>query len=96
VNVRRLDDIRLSVIGKACVKMDVEGFEMNALEGSIQFIERYEPELAICVYHKRDDIFKIPGFIKSINPKYRCILRGGGHMVCYATAGRSAPPPRRY
>ena len=88
VNIKRLDDMKLTVIGKPCVKMDVEGYEMKALAGAGQFIYRYEPELAICVYHKVDDIFRIPEFIKSINPKYRCILRGGLHMVCYATTGR--------
>ena len=85
VDVRRLDDMGLSVVGKACLKMDIEGCEMKALMGARQFIERHEPELAICVYHKANDIFRIPEFIKSINPKYQCILRGGVHMVCYAT-----------
>jgi len=88
VNVRRLDDMGLAVIGKACMKMDIEGYEMKALAGAGQFIERHEPELAICVYHKANDIFRIPEFIKSINPKYRCTLRGGPHMICYATTGR--------
>jgi FkbM family methyltransferase len=85
VSVRRVDDMNLSVIGKACIKMDIEGFEMAALGGARNFIERYEPELAICVYHRANDIFKIPEYIKSINPSYKCILRGGNHMVCYAS-----------
>ena len=85
VNVRRLDDMGLAVVGKPCMKMDVEGFEMKALAGAVQFIERHEPELAICVYHKANDIFRIPEFIKSINPEYQCILRGGLHMICYAS-----------
>lgn len=51
------------------VKMDIEGAEMNALRGMRKLIEENKPVLAICVYHLRDDYYKITDFIESILPK---------------------------
>jgi hypothetical protein len=64
--------------------MDIEGAELKALAGARKTIESYRPELAVCVYHLNNDIYEIPRYIKSINPGYRCVIRGGLHMVCYA------------
>ena len=38
-------------------------------------IERDRPGLAVCVYHKPDDIVAIPALIKSWNLSYRLYLR---------------------
>lgn len=57
------------------IKMDIEGFELNALKGFQNTIKRFTPKLAICVYHKFEDIFEIPLFINSINPSYKLYLR---------------------
>ena len=83
-----IDDLDISVRGKLCIKMDIEGFEMKALEGAKETISRYKPELAICVYHKNDDIADIPAFIRSIAPEYNTLLRCGSHMECYASVER--------
>jgi FkbM family methyltransferase len=83
--VINLDKVDLRVDGKLCIKLDVEGFELEALRGAIDTIRAYRPELAVCVYHKNDDVFEIPQMIKSILPEYKCILRGGWHMVCTAS-----------
>jgi len=57
------------------IKMDVEGAELPALEGAKNCIQRCRPLLAISVYHKPDDLIKIPDYIKSIMPAYRFYLR---------------------
>lgn len=70
------------------IKMDIEGAEMPALEGCKKTIEKYKPKLAICVYHKVDDLWKIPLFIKKLNPEYKLYLRHYSstfaETVCYA------------
>lgn len=57
------------------IKMDIEGAEMEALIGAMRTIERCKPKLAISVYHKEDDIWEIPYYIKKNYPWYKMYLR---------------------
>ncbi len=56
-------------------KMDIEGAEGSAIEGSKSIIKNYHPKLAISVYHKKDDFWKIPEQILSIRDDYKIFLR---------------------
>ncbi len=57
------------------IKMDIEGSEMAALAGAAETIRRFRPRLAISVYHKPDDIWQIPLYLKTVNPEYRFSLK---------------------
>jgi FkbM family methyltransferase len=75
------------------IKMDVEGFEMDALTGASRSIQAGQPVLTICVYHKPDDLWRVPLFIDAMSDAYRFFLRAhdeeGWDLVCYAVpAGR--------
>ena len=52
------------------IKMDIEGSEKSALEGAKKLINMYTPKMAICIYHLKDDFWKIPQQILAINPDY--------------------------
>ncbi len=52
------------------IKMDIEGSEVEALKGASKIIKEYSPTLAICIYHLKDDYWKIPLLIKDLNPLY--------------------------
>jgi FkbM family methyltransferase len=57
------------------IKMDLEGWEMNALRGAETIIRNNKPKLAIAVYHSAKDFREIPQFLLKINPRYRVFLR---------------------
>ena len=57
------------------VKMDIEGAEMEALQGAKHIIRTQHPKLAISVYHKPGDILEIPELILSYAPDYHFYLR---------------------
>ena len=72
------------------IKMDIEGAEYDALMGAKDAICRDKPLLAICVYHKRDDLLTIPKLIKSFSEEYSFYLRAYSRhsieIVLYAVA----------
>ncbi len=57
------------------IKMDIEGAEQEALKGCRKIIQTYKPKLAVCIYHKPDDLYKIPIMIKEMNPEYKLYVR---------------------
>lgn len=59
---------------RAFIKMDIEGSEKFALEGSKRLIEN-NSVLAVSVYHLAEDIWKIPLIIMNLNPNYKFFLR---------------------
>ena len=71
------------------IKMDIEGAEMNALRGAVYTIQNQKPRLAICIYHKPQDLYEIPIYIKSLVPEYRLYVRHHADLfaetVLYAT-----------
>lgn len=73
INVDRLDDLIDEKV--TFIKMDIEGAERNALEGMEKTIATYQPTLAISVYHRKDDLWKIPEQILNIRSDYDLYLR---------------------
>ena len=71
-----IDDLVARVIKGpvSFIKMDIEGAEVPALEGARKTIAEFGPKLAISVYHKPDDLFKIPALIKEIRNDYKFYL----------------------
>ena len=63
------------------IKADIEGFEQEALLGAINHIKNDHPRLLISVYHKNEDLWKIPKMIKEIDPTYKFYLRYHGGNV---------------
>lgn len=70
------------------IKMDIEGMELKALKGAANTIRKYQPHMAICVYHDLSHLWKVPLFLHSLNNKYKFYLRNyqimGLETVLYA------------
>ncbi|MCM1160035.1 MAG: FkbM family methyltransferase [Roseburia sp.] len=59
------------------IKMDVEGSEKETLLGAVNTIERHHPILAVCVYHKAEDLFVLFETVKELikENEYQFYLR---------------------
>ena len=80
IEVRAIDDMISEKV--TFIKMDVETAELESLKGAKKTIQKYHPKLAICVYHKPQDIIEIPLYIKEIVPEYKLYMR---HYSTHAT-----------
>jgi FkbM family methyltransferase len=57
------------------IKLDVEGAEIAALNGAGELIARCFPILAVSLYHKPQDLWKIPEVINILSKDYRLYIR---------------------
>jgi len=65
------------------IKFDIEGFELDALKGACQTIERFRLRLQVCLYHKPEDLIEIPLYLeeKFKDLGYKFYL--GHHTSCF-------------
>lgn len=57
------------------IKMDIEGSEYDTLQGLERIIKTYKPKLAVCIYHKCEDMFQLPIYIHKLVPEYSFKIR---------------------
>jgi FkbM family methyltransferase len=74
INVNTIDNLFMKK-KVTFIKMDIEGAELKALQGAKKTIQKYHPKLAICVYHKPEDIVEIPKLISSFDSTYNFFIR---------------------
>lgn len=70
------------------IKFDIEGAEMEALRGARRILTANSPVLAVCLYHRPEDLWRIPLYLADLNVGYRLFLRRYSdecwEQVCYA------------
>ena len=52
------------------IKMDLEGYELNALKGAKKIIKKFKPVLAISIYHSGEQLFGIKKYLDNRFPGY--------------------------
>lgn len=57
------------------IKLDVEGFELQALKGAEKTVRRCRPRMAVCAYHRLGDLLELPQWILDVDPSYQMRLR---------------------
>jgi FkbM family methyltransferase len=92
VECASLDELAADV-APTYIKMDLEGAEEDALQGASRLIQEHSPILAVCLYHRPSDLWRIPSLILSLVDNYKLFLRphfgDGWDLVYYAV------PPHR-
>lgn len=61
-------------IAVGLIKMDIEGYEYHALQGSVDTIQKYHPILLISIYHTGRDFFEIKPMIEKLGG-YRFMVK---------------------
>lgn len=74
IAVAALDDV---LAGQTVdfIKLDVEGAELQALQGAQQLIQRSRPVLAVSLYHCPQDLWELPLMLAKLCEDYRFYIR---------------------
>jgi hypothetical protein len=73
IAVGRMDDAVNEAV--SFIKLDLEGAEQAALKGAKDHILADHPKLAVAVYHRPEDFWKIPRYILGLRDDYKLYLR---------------------
>lgn len=57
------------------LKADIEGYELDMLQGGIHVIKRDRPKLAVCIYHNCSDMYRIFAYLRQELTEYRFAVR---------------------
>ncbi len=69
------DEVRVHRLDVGLIKMDIEGFETQAIEGAMATIKEQKPILCICIYHRARDFFDVKPYLEKLDLGYRFAIR---------------------
>jgi len=88
VSCGRLDDL-LSGVVPTFIKLDIEGAELEALNGAAAILLRHRPRVAVCAYHCQAHLWQLPLGLQELRPGSTLRMRSHGtegwELVLYAT-----------
>ena len=80
VEVNTIDNIANKLgLNISLVKIDINGYEFNALKGSSEIIKRFKPNIVTKIQVK-EDLYRIPLLLKKFNPEIKLYLRQRNYM----------------
>ncbi len=84
IEARSVDNI-LDGKKATIIKYDVEGSEEQAILGSAETIKKHKPRLIVSLYHRTEDMIKLPLLIHELNPSYKMYLRHHPYIPAWDT-----------
>lgn len=75
VQAAPIDEIASELGEVSFIKMDIEGAELEALEGAKQTITNYHPTIAVCMYHTNEQMLNLIEFFQREYPFYKLYVR---------------------
>lgn len=72
LQVEKIDNVAADA---TFIKLDLEGWELNALKGAEKTIIKNKPKLALCVYHEPQHFLTYHDWVKNLRDDYRVALR---------------------
>lgn len=85
INTVSVDTLIKNRPASLIIKMDVEGTEREAIWGACHTIAHAAPKLMISLYHRNEDIFKLPLLIHSLRPDYKLYMRHLPYIPAWET-----------
>lgn len=77
IQVARLDALFFDKnIPVSYIKIDLEGFDYDALRGAENLIRANKPRIAVTTYHKKEHAAQIEAYLKGIVPEYKIFTKG--------------------
>jgi FkbM family methyltransferase len=87
IEIVALDEV-LPDFAPTFIKLDIEGAEIDALNGAADTIRKYHPRIAACVYHLPEHLWEVPLLLRKLLPSHSLHLRyhgfNGFDAVAYA------------
>ena len=67
--------VRENNLNLGVIKLDIEGYELEAIKGAIESIKKFKPVLLISIYHHPKDFFEIKPLLEELNLGYEFKVR---------------------
>jgi FkbM family methyltransferase len=76
IEVASIDEfVKNNNLSVGLIKMDLEGYEFEALNGAKKTIKQFNPVLLISIYHHPEELFGTKKLIQEITPQYNFKIR---------------------
>ncbi len=75
VQAAPIDEIASGLGAVSFIKMDIEGAELEALEGAKETIMNHHPTVAVCMYHTNEQMLGLIEFFRRNYPFYKLYVR---------------------
>lgn len=63
------------------IKLDIEGFEPEALQGALNTLREQKPMLVIAIYHTPEEFYELKDYINELNLGYKFAIRRSSFTV---------------